>query len=183
MPVLDTEPYIRVADRPASAAAANHRRFAGGRPRGVPRTPGRLRRPAGRDGSGSAQIHSHRRFHAPLPLFVTHSGIFHCDDAFAHAVLRFALGLAEPDRDHTLTRTRDPAVIAAADYVWDVGALYDAAAGRFDHHQRGAPRRADGLPLSAAGLVWQTHGEAAVRAPLAPEAATHGTMRRASAGC
>ncbi len=54
----------------------------------------------------------------------------------------------------------------------------DAAAGRFDHHQHGAPRRADGLPYSAAGLVWRTHGEAAVRAllgaadaPLAPAVA------------
>ena len=108
---------------------------------------------------------------ATLPSLVTHSGTFHCDDAFAYAVLCAALGLTEPDRDHTLTRTRDPAVIAAADYVWDVGAAYDAGAGRFDHHQRGAPRRDDGLPFSAAGLVWRTHGEAAVRALLDPEAA------------
>ncbi|MDO9713160.1 MYG1 family protein [Paracraurococcus lichenis] len=102
------------------------------------------------------------------PLLVTHSGTFHLDDAFAYAVLRLALGLGIPGQDHALLRTRDPAVIAAADVVWDVGAAYDPSTDRFDHHQRGAPRREDdGTPLSAAGLVWRTHGEAAVRALLA----------------
>jgi uncharacterized UPF0160 family protein len=59
-------------------------------------------------------------------------------------------------------------VVARADIAWDVGAVHDPAAGRFDHHQRGAPVREDGLPYSAAGLVWRHHGEAAVRALLAP---------------
>ena len=58
-----------------------------------------------------------------------------------------------------------------ADVAWDVGAVYDAAADRFDHHQRGAPVREDGLPYSAAGLVWRHHGEAAVRALLEPSGA------------
>jgi uncharacterized UPF0160 family protein len=52
------------------------------------------------------------------------------------------------------------------DIVWDVGFTFDAAASRFDHHQRGAPLRADGTPFSSAGLVWQVHGEAAVAALL-----------------
>jgi uncharacterized UPF0160 family protein len=105
---------------------------------------------------------------------LTHSGTFHCDDAFAYATLRLALGLSTLADDHTLTRTRDPALIAAADIVWDVGAVHDAAKGRFDHHQRGAPVRADdGIPFSAAGLVWQVHGAAAVRALLAPRDADH----------
>jgi ribonuclease J len=105
-----------------------------------------------------------------LPRLITHSGTFHCDDAFAYATLRLALGLSSAATDHTLTRTRDPALIAAADIVWDVGAVHDAARGRFDHHQRGAPTRADdGIPFSAAGLVWQVYGEAAVRALLPPE--------------
>ena len=105
------------------------------------------------------------------PLLVTHSGAFHLDDAFAYAVLRLALGHGEAGHDHTLMRTRDAAVIAGADVVWDVGAVCDPAAGRFDHHQRGAPVRENGLPYSAAGLVWRHHGEAAVRALLAfPEA-------------
>ena len=104
-------------------------------------------------------------------LLVTHSGTFHLDDTFAYAVLRLALGLGEADRDHTLVRTRDEAVIAQADLAWDVEAVYDPAAGRFDHHQRGAPVRQDGTPLSAAGLVWRHHGEAAMRALLAPPGA------------
>ncbi len=105
------------------------------------------------------------------PLLVTHSGTFHLDDAFAYAVLRLALGLGEPGRGHALVRTRDGSVIRDADVAWDVSAVYDPAARRFDHHQRGAPVREDGLPYSAAGLVWRHHGEAAVAAMLAPSGA------------
>ena len=107
----------------------------------------------------------------PLRL-VTHSGTFHCDDAFAYAILRLALGLRHTDTDHTLTRTRDPERIAAADIVWDVGTLHDPATGRFDHHQRDAPVRSDtAIPYRAAGLIWQVHGRAAVRALLPPHEA------------
>ena len=100
------------------------------------------------------------------PLLVTHSGTFHLDDAFAYAVLKLALGLSAPGLDHTLTRTRDRQVIERADFVWDVGNIHDPALGRFDHHQRGAPVRDDGVPLSAAGLIWQCYGEVAVTALL-----------------
>lgn len=103
---------------------------------------------------------------APLPLLATHGGTFHLDDAFAYAALKLALGLGEAGRDHELIRTRDEAALARADLVWDVGAAYDPARGRFDHHQRGAPAREDGTPFSAAGLVWRHHGEAAVAALL-----------------
>ena len=97
-----------------------------------------------------------------LPLLVTHDGKFHCDEVFAYAVLRLSLGLGADD--HRLVRTRDPAVIAEADIVWDVGSRYDPSAARFDHHQRGAPSRPDGTPFSAAGLVWQVHGVGATGA-------------------
>ena len=96
------------------------------------------------------------------PLLVTHDGKFHCDEVFAYAVLRLSLGLGADD--HRLVRTRDPAVIATADIVWDVGSRHDPAAARFDHHQRGAPSRPDGTPFSAAGLVWQVHGVRAIGA-------------------
>ncbi len=105
--------------------------------------------------------------HLTRPILVTHSGTFHCDDAFAYAALRLALGLASAGEDHTLIRTRDAALIATADIVWDVGTVYDVAKNRFDHHQRGAPVRLDdGTPYSAAGLIWQVYGAAAVRALL-----------------
>ena len=104
----------------------------------------------------------------PRPLLVTHSGKFHCDEVFAYAVLRLALGLHEAGRDHTLLRTRKPEPIEAADIVWDVGGRFDAEAQRFDHHQRGAAERANGTPFSSAGLIWQIHGVRAVAALLRP---------------
>jgi uncharacterized UPF0160 family protein len=107
------------------------------------------------------------------PLLVTHGGKFHCDEVFAYAVLRLALGLAKPGEDHILLRTRKPELIAEGDIVFDVGSVYDAAANRFDHHQRGAPLRPDESPFSSAGLIWQAYGERAVAALLAPKAAGH----------
>ena len=109
---------------------------------------------------------------ATIPTLLTHSGKFHCDDALAYATLRLALGLKAVGEDHWLVRTRGKEKIAAADIVFDVGGVHDDATGRFDHHQRGAPVRADdAVPFSAAGLVWQVHGTAAVCALLAPEKA------------
>lgn len=83
---------------------------------------------------------------------VTHSGTFHADDVFASAVLRAALG------NFDLVRTRDPAVIEAADIVFDVGGIYDPSTRRYDHHMRDLPRREDGTPYSSVGLVWRDYG-------------------------
>ena len=104
------------------------------------------------------------------PLLVTHSGKFHCDEVFAYAVLRLALGLTSAGEDHRLLRTRDARLIETGDIVWDVGTVFDPALSRFDHHQRGAPTRTDGTPYSAAGLIWQVYGEAAIAALLGPDA-------------
>jgi len=107
------------------------------------------------------------------PILVTHGGKFHCDEVFAYAVLRLALGLSDAGRDHLLVRTRKPEEIEGGDIVWDVGATFDPAARRFDHHQRGAPVREDGTPFSSAGLVWQAFGQAAVAAILPPGLVQH----------
>jgi uncharacterized UPF0160 family protein len=107
-----------------------------------------------------------------LPILATHSGKFHCDEVFAYAVLRLALGLNAPGQDHVLLRTRKAELIETADIVWDVGFTFDAEANRFDHHQRGAPLRPDGTPFSSAGLIWQFHGERAVAALLQPSGST-----------
>jgi uncharacterized UPF0160 family protein len=67
------------------------------------------------------------------PLLVTHSGTFHLDDAFAYAVLRLALGLGEADRDHTLVRTRDEAVIAQGNRVKEFAPIRAKETGRNSH--------------------------------------------------
>ncbi|ABI63007.1 MYG1 family protein [Granulibacter bethesdensis] len=103
------------------------------------------------------------------PLLITHSGKFHCDEVFAYAVLRFALGLSRSGEDHVLLRTRKPELIETGDIVFDVGLISDPSNNRFDHHQIGAPTREDGTPFSSAGLVWQIYGERAVASLLAPQ--------------
>ena len=84
---------------------------------------------------------------------VTHGGKFHADDVFSVAALSHLF----PDAQ--VIRTRDAQLIAAADIVVDVGQEYDAATGRFDHHQRdGAGARDNGIPYSSFGLVWRHFG-------------------------
>ena len=63
----------------------------------------------------------------------THSGQFHCDEAFAIALLR----VLPEFKDSRVIRSRDPKVLATCDILVDVGGQYDPEAFRFDHHQRG----------------------------------------------
>ena len=92
-------------------------------------------------------------------VIVTHNGKFHADDAWATAVL-FVLF---PDSE--LIRTRDPAVIEAADFAVDVGGIWHPATGRFDHHQKGFDgARQSGVPYASAGLVWREYGARCVSA-------------------
>jgi uncharacterized UPF0160 family protein len=100
-------------------------------------------------------------------LIATHSGTFHADDVFGVAVL------AALFPQHRIVRSRKPEDIAPADFVVDVGGVWDAARGRFDHHQRGfggartrtgpngAPEAAEGY--ASAGLVWREFGTEYVR--------------------
>jgi uncharacterized UPF0160 family protein len=98
----------------------------------------------------------------------THSGSFHADDVFGVGVL---MGVFP---SHTLVRTRHNEKIEAADFAVDVGGLWDAETGRFDHHQRsfkGArpARVVDGVEVpgvgyASAGLVWSVYGSAYVEA-------------------
>ena len=86
-------------------------------------------------------------------VIVTHNGKFHADDAWAVAVLHILFPEAE------IVRTRESAIIEAADFVVDVGGVWDPAAGRFDHHQKGFDgARASGVPYASAGLVWREYG-------------------------
>ncbi|RYF16969.1 MAG: MYG1 family protein [Comamonadaceae bacterium] len=86
---------------------------------------------------------------------VTHSGSFHADDVFGVAVL------AALHPDHEIVRTRDAKLIAQGDFAVDVGGEWDAARGRFDHHQRGFDGARPGAEgYASAGLVWREFGTA-----------------------
>lgn len=97
---------------------------------------------------------------------VTHSGGFHADELFSSVVLTRLFPKAD------LIRSRDPVWITPAPdrVVYDVGGAYDAGAGIFDHHQRGAPLRPDGQPYSSFGLIWLHFGRDYLRALAVPEA-------------
>ncbi len=87
---------------------------------------------------------------------VTHSSKFHTDDVFAVATLLLVL---EKDCDVTVVRSRDKEIIEKADYVVDVGEVYDPEHNRFDHHQEGrAGVRENGIPYASFGLVWKKYG-------------------------
>lgn len=90
-----------------------------------------------------------------LPAYlVTHSGGFHADELFSSVILTRIF----PDAQ--LIRSRAPEWITpgADRIIYDVGGAYDPEAGIFDHHQRGAPLREDGQPLSSFGLIWRHFG-------------------------
>ena len=88
---------------------------------------------------------------------VVHSGGFHADDIFAVATLLLVLG---DGADVSVVRTRDMEIIEKADYVADVGDVYDESKNRFDHHQiGGAGVRPNGIPYASFGLVWKKYGE------------------------
>ncbi len=75
-----------------------------------------------------------------------------------HPLTRPALHHRPPD----LKRTRDPAILDACDIVVDVGAIYDEAKQRFDHHQRGFTEvfgHGFTTKLSSAGLVYKHFGK------------------------
>ncbi len=87
-------------------------------------------------------------------ILVTHNSTFHADDIFATAALRILL-----DGNVEVIRSREPAMFAKGDFVYDVGSEYDSSRNRFDHHQPGgAGARANGIPYAAFGLVWKTYG-------------------------
>lgn len=93
---------------------------------------------------------------------VTHSGIFHADDVCAYSILETCLTHKHKDAQVELIRTRDPEVIETADIVIDVGNQYYPGRKRYDHHQKkedGKPEpRANGVPYSSFGLVWEHWG-------------------------
>lgn len=86
--------------------------------------------------------------------WLAYSGRFHADDVLACFLLRRL-----PEfQSATIVRSRDPAVLEQCDILVDVGAVYDPAKFRFDHHQRSFAEtlgRAYKTKLSSAGLVYR----------------------------
>lgn len=95
-------------------------------------------------------------------LIVTHDGTFHADEVLACYMLRHH---TTQYRNASISRTRDPSLIAEADIVVDVGAEYNPQGSRYDHHQRGFTTtfaedgRRSSTKLSSAGLVYKHFGE------------------------
>jgi uncharacterized UPF0160 family protein len=89
----------------------------------------------------------------PGAVAITHSGSFHADEVLAAAALRLVASSL------SIVRTREQAQMDAADVVFDVGRVFDPAAGRFDHHQlEYREARENGIPFSSFGLVWRELG-------------------------
>ena len=101
-------------------------------------------------------------------LVGTHDGTFHCDEALGCAMLQMMPQWA----GSTIVRTRNLEELAKCDIVIDVGAVYDHATKRYDHHQRTfssvlgevhpdvpeASRPDFNTKLSACGLVYKHYG-------------------------
>jgi uncharacterized UPF0160 family protein len=97
---------------------------------------------------------------------VTHSGGFHADELLSSVILTRLYPQAE------VVRTRDErwTTPGAGKIIYDVGRLFDPAMGIFDHHQKGAPLRADGQPYSSFGLIWAAYGADYLAALQVPDA-------------
>lgn len=88
------------------------------------------------------------------PTIAVHDGSFHADDVFAVAVLKILYP------ESSVIRTRDPDLLARANFRLDVGGKHDPLTGDFDHHQNESVGvRDNGIPYASAGLVWQYYGE------------------------
>jgi uncharacterized UPF0160 family protein len=88
---------------------------------------------------------------------ITHNGNFHCDEVFAVASLKMYLD--KVDVPYEILRTRNPEAFPGADFLIDVGDVYDPDTERFDHHQEGgAGKRDNGVPYASFGLVWKKYG-------------------------
>lgn len=97
---------------------------------------------------------------------VTHSGGFHADELLSSVILTRLFPQAR------IVRSRAPEWITPGldRIIYDVGGAYDATAGIFDHHQRGAPLREDGQPYSSFGLIWKHFGADYLASSGIPEA-------------
>jgi uncharacterized UPF0160 family protein len=90
-------------------------------------------------------------------IIVTHNGKYHPDEVFACATL--LVMLERNGLKGMIIRTRDESFIEKADFVCDIGNVYDASRQRFDHHQPEGAGERNGIPYASFGLVWKEYGE------------------------
>ncbi|XP_067939504.1 MYG1 exonuclease-like isoform X1 [Watersipora subatra] len=97
----------------------------------------------------------------------THNGTFHCDDALAVWMLKQTKEFGNAE----VIRTRTPKKLDECDIVVDVGAVFDHAERRYDHHQREFKETYNSLDpskpwttkLSSAGLVYVYYGKEIIK--------------------
>ncbi len=99
-------------------------------------------------------------------FLITHSGGFHADELLSSVILKRLF----PEARIVRSRASEWIEPAPDRIVYDVGGIYDPERGMFDHHQRGAPLRADGHPYSSFGLIWKHFGTDYLRSMGLPEA-------------
>lgn len=90
-------------------------------------------------------------------LVVTHDGFFHADDVMTCALINFM-----HNGNIRLIRTRDESIIKDANYVVDVGGVYNPKKNRFDHHQENCNvtySKKYKYPMSSVGMFFKEHGE------------------------
>ena len=76
----------------------------------------------------------------------THAGKFHADDVFSTALLRLLRPELKVIRTTALPENFE-------------GFAFDIGWGAYDHHQKDAPVRENGVPYAAFGLLWKDLGE------------------------
>ena len=79
--------------------------------------------------------------------FITHSGVFHADDVFATAFLDLYFTNISVIRLDSVPLNVDNDVI-----------IYDIGKGKFDHHQKEARIRDNGIKYSSFGLLFEEYG-------------------------
>lgn len=75
----------------------------------------------------------------------THGGVFHADDVFATALLKYVNPEIEIYRGFQIPDKFD-------------GIIYDIGFGKYDHHQNNRKIRENGIPYASFGLLWEEIG-------------------------
>lgn len=82
---------------------------------------------------------------------LTHTGVFHADDVFSAALLKIL------NPEIAISRVFKAPEIEADDAI-----VFDIGFGRYDHHQRDAEIRDNGIKYAAFGLLWRDFGHLVV---------------------